>query len=92
FFLYIEPAYWGMSIGTKAMKFLEDEVSKRGFIRIECMVADTNPRAVCLYERLGYELEGTKKMAFYLDGKYTDLKIMGKIFWDNLAEEGLHHR
>ena len=56
------------------------------------MVADTNPRAVCLYERLGYELEGTKKMAFYLDGKYTDLKIMGKIFWDNLAEEGLHHR
>ncbi|HJJ34641.1 MAG TPA: GNAT family N-acetyltransferase [Methanocorpusculum sp.] len=92
FFLYIEPAYWGMSIGTKAMKFLEDEVSKRGFIRIECMVADTNPRAVCLYERLGYELEGTKKMAFYLDGKYTDLKIMGKIFWDNLTEEGLHHR
>ncbi|MEA5037283.1 hypothetical protein SDC9_25409 [bioreactor metagenome] len=92
FFLYIEPAFWGMSIGTKAIRFLEEEVRKRGFIRMECMVADTNPRAVSLYERLGYELEGIKKMAFYLDGKYIDLKFMGKIIWENLAEEGLHHR
>ncbi len=52
-----------MSIGTKAIMHLEDEAKKRGFIRMECLVADTNPRAVCLYERLGYELEGNKKMA-----------------------------
>ncbi|WP_319379406.1 hypothetical protein [uncultured Methanocorpusculum sp.] len=81
-----------MSISTKAIMHPEDEAKKRGFIRMECLVADTNPRAVFLYERLGYELEGTKKMAFYLDGKYTDLKFLGKIFWDNLTEEGLHHR
>ena len=80
FFLYIEPAYWGKGIGTKTIRFLEDEAQIKGYLRMECMVADTNPHAVKLYEELGYELEGVKKQAFFIDGKYADLKIMGKIF------------
>jgi putative acetyltransferase len=80
FFLYLEPAFWGKGIGRKAIQFLETEVKKRGFIRMECMVADSNPRAIRLYERLGYEQEGIKKQAFFIDGVYKDLIIMGKVF------------
>jgi RimJ/RimL family protein N-acetyltransferase len=43
------------------------------------MVADTNPRAIRLYEHLGFEPEGKKKEAFFIDGIYVDLIILGKI-------------
>jgi putative acetyltransferase len=80
FFLYIEPAYWGKGIGTEAIHFLETEVKKRGYRRMECMVADTNPHAIRLYQRLGYEREGVKKQAFRINDTYKDLIIMGKVF------------
>jgi len=79
FFLYLEPAYQGMGIGTEAIQFIESEVRGRRYHRIECMVADTNPRALHLYERLGYQVEGTKKDAFLLGETYHNLHIMGKI-------------
>jgi putative acetyltransferase len=80
FFLYIEPAYWGRGIGTEAIRFLENEVRNRGYLRMECMVAATNPGAIRLYQRLGYETEGVKKQAFQIDDMYKDLIIMGKVF------------
>jgi RimJ/RimL family protein N-acetyltransferase len=79
FFLYVEPAYWGKGIGTEAIRFLENEVKKRGYHRMECMVADTNPRAIKLYLQLGYEKEGVKKQAFRINDTYKDLVIMGKV-------------
>jgi putative acetyltransferase len=44
------------------------------------MVAATNPGAIRLYQRLGYETEGVKKQAFQIDDMYKDLIIMGKVF------------
>lgn len=82
FFLFLEPAFWGKGIGTHSIWFLETEVCKRGYIRMECMVAAGNSKAMRLYEKLGYEREGVKKKAFYIDGEYADLIIMGKIFSD----------
>jgi len=81
FFLYIEPGYWGKGIGTKTIQFLEEEVRKKGYRRMECMVADTNPRAIRLYEQLGFELEGKKREAFFIDGRYVDLLMLGKVLF-----------
>ncbi|MEN6343321.1 MAG: GNAT family protein [Methanospirillum sp.] len=80
FFLYIEPAYWGRGIGTEALHFLEGEVRRRGYRRMDCMVAETNPRAIQLYERLGFEKEGVKRQAFLIGDRYADLIIMGRVF------------
>ena len=80
FFLYIEPACWGKGIGTKAIQFLEQEAKNRKYLRMECMVADTNPDAIRLYQRLGYEKEGLKKGAFRINDTNRDLILMGKIF------------
>ena len=81
FFLYIEPGYWGKGIGTKTIQFLEEEVRKKGYRRMECMVADTNPRAIRLYVQLGFELEGKKREAFNIDGRYVDLLMLGKVLF-----------
>ncbi|KQC03131.1 MAG: hypothetical protein APR53_01635 [Methanoculleus sp. SDB] len=85
FFLYVEPAYWGKGIGEKSIIFLEKEVQDRGYVRMECLVSGRNRRAVRLYEKLRYQQEGIKKQAFYVDGEYADLIIMGKIFPNNPA-------
>ncbi len=83
FFLYIEPGYWGKGIGTKTIQFLEEEVRKKGYRRMECMVADTNPRAIRLYEQLGFELEGKKREAFFIDGRYVNLLMLGKVLYQD---------
>lgn len=80
FFLYVEPACWGRGIGSEEIRFLEDEARARGYRRLECMVAGTNPRAERLYRRLGYEREGVKRQAFAIDGRFEDLILMGKVF------------
>ena len=81
FFLFIEPEFWGKGIGTNTVRFLENEVRKKGYRRMECMVADTNPRAIRLYEQLGFELEGKKREAFFIDGRYVDLLMLGKVLF-----------
>jgi putative acetyltransferase len=80
FFLYIKPEYWGRGIGKRVIQHLEDEARERGYLRMECLVAATNLRAIRLYENLGYEREGSKKKAFWDDGRFTDLIMMGKVF------------
>lgn len=83
FFLFIEPDHWGRGIGTEAMAFLEQVISGRGYLRMECMVTGTNLRAIRLYERSGFIREGLKKQAYLVDGQYVDLVIMGKVFSPN---------
>jgi L-phenylalanine/L-methionine N-acetyltransferase len=80
FFLYIEPAHWGKGIGTEAIRFLETEVKSHGYHRMECMVADSNPRALRLYQQMGYVREGVKKQAFSINHRYADLIFLGKVF------------
>ncbi|MFA5268115.1 MAG: GNAT family protein [Methanoregula sp.] len=80
FFLSIEPAHWGRGIGTEAICFLENEAKNRGYLRMECMVAATNPGAIRLYQRMGFETEGVKKQAVQIENTYKDLIMMGKVF------------
>ncbi len=79
FFIYLEQACWGMGIGEKAMRFLEDEVRDRGYSRLECSVAAPNSRALRLYEKAGFTREGVKRKAFRDDDGYVDLVVMGKL-------------
>lgn len=88
FFLYVEPAYWGKGIGKASIQFIEKVVQDRGYVRIECMVSGRNQRAIGLYGKLGYEQEGVKKQAFFIDGAYADLIIMGKVFSSRTEDPG----
>jgi RimJ/RimL family protein N-acetyltransferase len=49
------------------MEEIKAYIKEQGFLRIELSVADTNERAIRLYEKAGFEKEGILK-------KYTFLK------------------
>lgn len=66
FDLYVRKGRRGRGIGTQLIQFCEDMASKWGFKKIGLAVnRDENPRALVLYQRLGYRVICA---APYLDG------------------------
>ena len=53
---------------------------EQGVKRLELTVICENARAKHLYEKMGFEIEGTKKKSVLVDGAYLDEYYMAKIF------------
>ncbi len=70
---------WGRGIGTRLLEALEAWALDQGVRRLELGVMADNPRAIQLYERLGYLREGVKRGAIRIDGQPVDEIIMGKL-------------
>jgi ribosomal protein S18 acetylase RimI-like enzyme len=66
-------------IGSKLFKEAEDLARQRNARRIEFDVFADNTRAVELYKRLGYEVEGRKRQAVQSSLGTDDLLFMAKI-------------
>ena len=47
--------------------------------RLELEVYADNEAAIRLYERFGFEVEGTLRQHAFRDGKYVDSKVMGRL-------------
>ncbi|AOM81669.1 GNAT family N-acetyltransferase [Salisediminibacterium beveridgei] len=45
--------------------------------RIELTVLETNTRAIRLYERVGFKIEGTKRNSVYKNGEFVNMILMG---------------
>ena len=73
------PEFRGKGIGAHLINTTIEAAKARGLSRIELTVRETNMRAARLYERLGFEVEGTKKKAIYFDGRYEDLVMMALV-------------
>ena len=52
----VRPAFRGRGIGTFMMKFIEDDIYRRGYRCVTLNVARDNPDALRFYERLGYRI------------------------------------
>ncbi len=48
--------------------------------RLELWVFPNNPRAVHLYEKLGFQHEGVRRKSYLKDGEMLDLILMGMLF------------
>ncbi len=57
--LCVDPAFQGQGIAKKLMSFGENMAMKRGFASIRLDAYSGNPKAVGLYERLGYQKVGS---------------------------------
>ena len=68
----------GKGIGKVLLKRVIDHAWKNGLTRLELEVFADNINAIALYERFGFELEGTKRNARLLDGLYRDVHIMAQ--------------
>lgn len=52
----IRPAYRNRGLGTRMMQVVEDNLIEQGFRWVTLNVAQENPGALRLYERLGYKV------------------------------------
>ncbi len=71
--------YTGKGYGTKLMSTLEKQAIENGITRLELEVSKKNKVAISLYQKIGFDMEGVKRSAFLVNGKYEDELIMGKI-------------
>ncbi len=74
----VDKEHRSKGIGSALFKAAETLAKERGARRIELEVFAKNVRAIELYKRLGYEIEGTKRRAVEEDGYYDDLIFMAK--------------
>jgi RimJ/RimL family protein N-acetyltransferase len=51
----------------------------RNLQRIWLTVFADNPRAIRAYEKAGFEMEGTLRRAYFVDGRWRDAAIMAKL-------------
>lgn len=48
-------------------------------VRLELEVHADNHGAIALYKGVGFELEGTKRLSTFKNGKYIDMLLMSRI-------------
>lgn len=64
-------------VGTALMEALIDWARANPVItRLELEVFTHNARAIHLYEKLGFQIEGCKRRAYFKDGRYVDAYLM----------------
>lgn len=73
----LEPHARGRGIGPEAMRAVIDHLFEVTPVhRVELDVYSINPRAIAVYEQLGFVREGVKRDALWWDGAPADAVIM----------------
>jgi RimJ/RimL family protein N-acetyltransferase len=71
--------YWGYGIGKKFLEECIHWADANGIKKISLNVLETNEKAVRLYQKYGFEVEGILKKDKHLsDGKYYNTVLMGR--------------
>lgn len=71
--------YGGKGIGKAMFERLDQWALKKGITRLELTVMTCNARAVALYQRMGFKIEGVKERSCLVEGQYLDEYYMGKL-------------
>jgi len=70
----------GRGVGTALMRALCDYADRwMGVLRIELTVYDDNARAIALYRKFGFEIEGRHRGYALRDGRYVDALTMARL-------------
>lgn len=72
-------AFSGQGIATRLFEALEAWAKERSLRRLELTVMVHNERAIRLYEKRGYELEGVRRDALRVDGVFVDEQYRAKL-------------
>jgi len=79
------PEWRGRGLGERLMRQTLEAARAFGFSRVELTVRAENARALALYRRVGFEVEGRKRRAVLIDGVFSDLVIMAQLFDDDVG-------
>ena len=69
----------GRGIGTALLEALIAWAPSHGIKRLQAWAWMTNPRALDLYERLGFEREGLCRAAVIADGEPVDVALVARV-------------
>jgi ribosomal protein S18 acetylase RimI-like enzyme len=69
----------GRGLGRRLLDHLEQWAREAGITRLELTVMDHNTRALRLYQRQGYEVEGRRRNSLRVGGRYVDELAMAKL-------------
>lgn len=72
-------AHSGQGLGRSLLREVERWALARGLRRLELTVMEHNERALRLYRRLGFVLEGTKRESLVVEGRAIDEQMMAKL-------------
>lgn len=80
----VDERFHGQGVGKAMMAALVDLADNwYGLYRIELEVYTDNAVAVHLYQRFGFEIEGTLRALMYREGAYADAYAMARIRRDS---------
>ncbi len=73
-----EKEYWGKGYGAEGMKLLLDfAFNEMNLHRLALNVFSFNEKAIHLYKKLGFQIEGSSRESLFRDGKWHDVIQMG---------------
>jgi|ETNmetMinimDraft_23_1059889.scaffolds.fasta_scaffold67049_2 RimJ/RimL family protein N-acetyltransferase len=83
------PAHWGRGWGTETLRILVDYAfTDLNLYRLQLTVLADNDRAIRLYERIGFQHEGTFREFRERDGGRFDMLLYGLLLpeWQNRSD------
>ncbi|HEY9054271.1 MAG TPA: GNAT family N-acetyltransferase, partial [Rectinemataceae bacterium] len=79
FGISVRKAFWDLGVGGAMIEALLDWARAAGFIqKISLRVRTDNERAIALYKKKGFEIEGILRGEFKIDGRLYDLYAMSR--------------
>lgn len=83
----ILQAYWGLGLGSAILRYVLDWARTVRIHKVNLSVIETNEKAIALYERYGFEVEGRLRDDKLIDGQYFDTILMGHLFQSGTIPE-----
>jgi ribosomal-protein-alanine N-acetyltransferase len=78
FGMMLREAYWGIGLGRRLLELAQEIARTNGVLRLEAHVRQGNDRGMGLYQSQGFQVEGTRERAAFIDGKYWDEYYIAK--------------
>lgn len=76
----VHDAWTGKGVGSALMQAALDLADKwLQYTRVELTVFTDNAAAIALYQRFGFEIEGTQKRYAFRNGEYVDVYAMARL-------------
>jgi RimJ/RimL family protein N-acetyltransferase len=85
----LDPAQWDKGYGLEALELLlRFALHELNLYRVHLAVFEYNERAIALYEKAGFQREGTFRESIKRDGKRFDLYLYGILYREWEARRG----
>lgn len=78
-YLGVLRGHWGRGLGSALLTEALAWAPRAGISRLELFVMKDNARAIALYERLGFRVEGARRRAYIINGRPVDDLLMAYV-------------